>query len=276
MDTENTQVIQESKELIKLPISEIFSSVQGEGVNAGKMSTFVRYFGCNLYCDWCDAYYTVGKLLQARNMKPKFDMISLEDVVGKIIDYANPHLVITGGEPAMQKTLKDLLVAVTDIQSIPEDFNPRDVPYDPEILKHDKTVDGYTTLYPTIELETNGTIALPELDKYIDWYDVSPKTMNSLVKAEDRIKPDAMNWFAKNPKAFFKFVVSSREDIKEIQETYLFPFYIQPSRVMLMPEGTDKMEILEKSKWIIDECKLNGYRYSPRLQILIYGNKRGT
>ena len=40
-----------------LPPAEIFRSIQGEGVNMGRVRTFVRFSGCNLHCVWCDTPY---------------------------------------------------------------------------------------------------------------------------------------------------------------------------------------------------------------------------
>jgi len=48
------------------------------------------------------------------------------------------------------------------------------------------------------------------------------------------------------------------------------------NRVLLMPEGVDRDTLRERGEWIAEVCKDKGYRYSPRMQIHIYGNKRGT
>jgi len=42
-----------------------------------------------------------------------------------------------------------------------------------------------------------------------------------------------------------------------------------------MPEGLRREELLERSTWIVDECRSHGFRYSPRLHILLWGSKRG-
>ena len=44
---------------MKLKISEIFYSIQGEGVDMGIPTIFLRLFGCNLRCTWCDSMYAV-------------------------------------------------------------------------------------------------------------------------------------------------------------------------------------------------------------------------
>lgn len=75
-------------------ISEIFHSIQGEGVNAGKPAVFVRLGSCNLRCRWCDTKYAWSN---SKNM-------SLPAVFKKIKQFKNcKHLVITGGEPLLQQ-----------------------------------------------------------------------------------------------------------------------------------------------------------------------------
>ncbi len=50
----------------------------------------------------------------------------------------------------------------------------------------------------------------------------------------------------------------------------------QPADVLLMPEGTDSATLAERSEWVGEVCKRTGFRYCPRLHVLMYGNKRGT
>ena len=78
------------------PVSEVFTSLQGEGLRIGAPSTFVRLVGCNLSCAWCDTPYTwrpdmfdAGTLMTPEAIAARFEA---DDVV------------ITGGEP----TLHDL------------------------------------------------------------------------------------------------------------------------------------------------------------------------
>jgi 7-carboxy-7-deazaguanine synthase len=48
------------------------------------------------------------------------------------------------------------------------------------------------------------------------------------------------------------------------------------SKVMLMPEGIDPATLRERAVWLAEICKREGFRYSPRLHVDLYGNTRGT
>jgi 7-carboxy-7-deazaguanine synthase len=47
-------------------------------------------------------------------------------------------------------------------------------------------------------------------------------------------------------------------------------------RVILMPEGTDGDRLRERGVWLVEVCKEEGFRFSPRLQVDLWGNRRGT
>lgn len=73
-------------------IDEIFASIQGESTDAGKPCVFVRLFGCNVGCTFCD---------QKQNSKRKKKM-SIGNVVNAISRHHIHNVCITGGEPLLQ------------------------------------------------------------------------------------------------------------------------------------------------------------------------------
>ncbi len=90
-----------------LSVSEIFSSLQGEGPNRGKPVIFLRTAGCNLRCTWCDTPYAL-ELRQGTRL-------STEDVLEKIKQFDVKHIVLTGGEPMIQqKFLKPIFEQLPD------------------------------------------------------------------------------------------------------------------------------------------------------------------
>ena len=82
--------------MINIPISEIFYSLQGEWPNTGKPSIFVRFWGCNLKCSWCDSKYAWHKD-HIKEMKT----MELYDICNLIESFDGTHVIFTGGEPAM-------------------------------------------------------------------------------------------------------------------------------------------------------------------------------
>ena len=85
-----------------MQISEIFYSLQGEGISLGKPVVFVRLSGCHLRCVWCDTKYT-WPLSSGEKM-------TLAEIVKEIKKFPAKHIVITGGEPLLQQDeLKKLL-----------------------------------------------------------------------------------------------------------------------------------------------------------------------
>lgn len=228
-----------------LPVSEIFLSVQGEGIHAGTPSVFLRTYFCNLTCTWCDSKYTWQNQdkstdgVDYRGMKAR-------DVLDRVLAFNCKHLVLTGGEPLLHQRLL------------------------PMILSRLKKEGLY------VELETNGTIVpKAEMLELVDCFNVSPKTSNSHVDRRVRTRRMALNGLVTSGKAWFKFVVSDFGDLSEVEEL-IGEFSIPRDRVMLMPEGTDTTLLLERGRWLVDVCKERGFRFTPRLHILLFGNKRGT
>lgn len=84
-----------------MKVIEIFDSIDGEGVFAGELATFIRLAGCNLRCRYCDTKYS----FDPQNAE---DM-SITTIVNKCRSIGNKHVTLTGGEPLIHKEAKQLI-----------------------------------------------------------------------------------------------------------------------------------------------------------------------
>src|SRR5690242_19361171 len=80
-------------------VSEIFASIQGEGVSAGVPSVFVRLAECNLKCEWCDTKYTWD--WEHHDRAAEVHELDESEVLARI--GAASNVVVTGGEPLLQQ-----------------------------------------------------------------------------------------------------------------------------------------------------------------------------
>ncbi len=231
---------------------EIFASVQGEGPSVGMPVAFLRLSRCNLACVWCDTAYTwhfegdnrPHRSGESFDRKANQVEVSEEEAAQRIARLGQKRLVITGGEPLLQAgKLATMLDNLPDMQ---------------------------------VEIETNGTVDPPaRLDIRVDQYNVSPKLAHSGNPADLALKPEMLDRWATDERAFFKFVISEPADVEEVRalvDTHMIP----PARVFLMPEGTDSETLRQREKWLAPLCLEHGFRMTDRLHIHLFGDTRGT
>src|SRR5476649_334099 len=229
-------------------ISEIFYSLQGEGELAGIPSVFVRTSGCNLRCGWCDTPYA--------SWEPEGRARSVAQIVQEVSRHgAAKHVVLTGGEPMIARDIRDLAAELKKL--------------------------GYH-----ITIETAATVAPEGIECALA--SLSPKLLNSAPDGTKhavwRKKHESTRWQPAVIRSWldaypcqFKFVVAKPTDLEEIEGMMaLLKRDIPRHKIMLMPEGITQEALRARATWLGDLCKARGYRYAPRLQIELYGNKRGT
>lgn len=221
-------------------VCEIFKSIQGEGNVVGRPSTFVRMYGCNLTCTWCDTKYSWA---EQENAKEGIDYtwMTSEQIFEKVSEFDAPLVTITGGEPLLQ-------------------------PLEP--LVNDLVNSGYSIL-----IETNGTIKPSKgLQKLVSVWSVSPKTSN----AGFSIKYGKLEWLQNVNDYYLKFVVvNPRKDTREILN-FLKERNIDVSKVILQPDGT-REDYIDAVKELMDFAREElQFRVLPQLHRLAWGHKRAV
>ena len=89
---------------VRLRITEIFASLQGESTRVGLPTVFVRLTGCPLRCTWCDTAYAFSG----------GETRTLDDILAEVAGHGLRHVCVTGGEPLAQKGCLALLAALCD------------------------------------------------------------------------------------------------------------------------------------------------------------------
>lgn len=228
-------------------VSEIFHSLQGEGVLTGVPSVFVRASGCNLRCNWCDTPYA--------SWEPEGETRTVAQIVAEIRNHPARHVVLTGGEPMIAK----------DIRILADELKK---------LDYHVTIETAATIAP-------GGIACDLASLSPKLLNSAPDERLSVAwrKKHEQLRwqPNVVReWIDRYPYQF-KFVVSQPSDIEEIEGMLVsLGRDIPRDRVLLMPEGTTLETIRSRAGWLGELCKARGYRYAHRLHIELYGNKRGT
>ncbi len=227
-------------------VMEIYRSVQGEGTLMGVPTTFVRFFACNLRCDWCDTKYSWSV-----REGGWWDKLSPIDVAHEVERLGARHVVLTGGEPTLQRELPALAQLL-------------------QARKHHLTV------------ETNATIFPAAVVPLIDLWSLSPKLGSAgasylrhdvIERFLATLEPDQQQW---------KFVV--RDDVDEAGLRNLlrrYPVFAQRRLpIVLQPEGDvaslDYPAALERLANRVREPFWDDYyvRVLPQMHVIVWGRRR--
>jgi 7-carboxy-7-deazaguanine synthase len=204
---------------------------------------FVRLAGCPLRCRWCDTKYAWDEAAGAH--------YSVAKIVQVVQQWPCKFIVITGGEPMINSDLSQL---VQELKAAG---------------KH-------------ITIETAGIAFVPDMP--CDLMSVSPKLSNSAptdpelaaVHEDSRLDIAVLRKLIDEYGYQLKFVVDCEDDLTEIAQTLKEIGNADSEKVMLMPQAATRDELLAKSPMVAELCKRTGFSFSPRLQVLLWNNKKGT
>jgi 7-carboxy-7-deazaguanine synthase len=229
-----------------MKISEIFYSIQGEGKLTGVPSVFVRASGCNLRCVWCDTPYA--------SWEPEGESSSVPIIVEKVEEYGAQHVVLTGGEPMIMPDIVELATALKE-------------------RGHHITVETAATVFKEMPIDLASLS--PKLSNSTPWEREGGRFAQQHEKLRLNV-PVIQQFIDSSPEFQLKFVVSAEKDLEEIESLLAQLKNWNRDDVLLMPEGIDQATRSNRMEWLGELCKKTGYRFCPRLHIMMYGNKRGT
>lgn len=238
---------------MKLWVSEMFHSIQGEGRFTGAPSFFVRVVGCNLRCWWCDTMYTSWKPEEG------LGQCDLQSVADAALSSGAPHVVLTGGEPMLYPEQVGVLCGW--------------------LRSHGRKV----------TVETNGTVYDSRVQP--DLWSVSPKLESSFPDRAKHpaehslharnLRPATMRHFwevaegTAGTDVQYKFVVCAEKDVDDVS-ALCGEHGLPRGKVWLMPEGVTGDKVAENGRWVAEACKRHGFNLAMRVHTMLWGHRRGV
>ena len=211
-----------------MQITEIFYSIDGEGTRAGLPVIFIRSFGCNMLCSYCDSHYSVLPSCKRTDVKE----MSVSEICESIQQYPCKRVTFTGGEPLLQKDCYELIRALISY--------------------------GYE-----VNVETNGSINPYRLNPYNsdtleDEYLSSEKLFFTFdykcpsSNQEDKMELSCLQDMRE--KDVLKFVVGDREDLEKAEA--IVDHFSPKGQIYISPvfgkiESSDIVEFLKKSDTLL-------------------------
>ena len=198
-------------------ISEIFKSIQGEGKFVGVQQIFIRFFGCNMHCVWCDTPQSIGDTTQ------EFKTYSINTLLKEVTAWQEEvqSISLTGGEPLMQVSfIQDLL---------------------PQLKKIKKD----------IHLETNGIYyeELKEIINDVDVVAIDLKLPSSTQEKSFWIEHEKFLQEAVKKEVFIKAVISNKTEENDVVKARDLIASINPNILFILQPNS-----LEIRQGVIEKC----------------------
>lgn len=221
---------------MKYRIVEKFVSVNGEGLKSGALATFVRFFGCNLRCDYCDSRYSYDPNEECEEM-------TADEIVGYIKDCGVENVTLTGGEPIIQEGIGELIDMI-----VKAGFN--------------------------VEIETNGAVDIAPFADIRDVADAARSGSLSFT-LDYKTGCSGMtrhmireNWDVLTKRDCIKFVVGSSEDLDEMREIVTANQLTQRTNILV--SACFGRITLEEIAGYLKRYTMNGVRMQVQLHKVIW------
>ncbi len=216
---------------LRLPMVEIFETIEGEGTRAGFPTVFVRLFGCNLRCSWCDTVYSYPPYEAETTM-------NIREITEQVSKYRSTHVCVTGGEPLLYGDKSSALInAIAQLPQIQD-----------------------------IHIETNGAIALDLFLAHIPSSKVRYVMDVKLPDSSESVRMHMANLALLRKQDEVKFVIASEADFRyavhilEKYPTVALPLFspvwgsLEPTKLveLMLAEGLSHVKLnmqLHKIIW---------------------------
>lgn len=267
-------------------VSEIFYSIQGEGLRMGHPSVFVRFFGCNFRCPGfgCkrgelskEPDEIANYVCQNKEKFPTYDSLPLAKTGCDSYPSWHPKLKCYSKDMDVHMLYNEILKVV------PDDVNTNDIDIvftggEPLLPGTQKFLEQFFNEYEDflksfscVTFETNGTQDIRiDLSRFNVVLSVSPKLSVSGVPRDKAIRPDVITSYSKKHKMYLKFVVSDPCDVDEVCDI-INTLDFKPD-VYIMPEGGTEERYNENMKKVANIAMSKGFIFCPRLHVTLFGN----
>ena len=269
---------------------DIPGTIQGEGKLAGIPVLFIRTCGCNLNCVWetgtgeispCDTSY-------ASHYPDEQEEWETDDIINVLRHNKGPikHVIISGGEPTIQPfPLCELAMKIKTSLGLHITLETNSTDFIPRLTEW---IDFFS-ISPKLSSSEPDSKKNLKLQRRISEVDMSYHKKNRRnitaiqhyinacmdYKSPDRDKP-VQQPVKKATKDFqLKFVISSPSDTEEIKNDFLNHLnYVSDEDIVLMPAGGTRELLRNTAEMTTRLAILNGWRYSPRLHIDLFNDRR--
>lgn len=235
-------------------------TLQGEGLNIGGLCAFVRFYGCDFRCNWCDTPFSLGK-----DKGGNFEEVTPEDILDRIkgLGHRINWIVLSGGNPLAQPaTMLDVLIG--------------------RLCR-----EGYS-----VQVETQGSIRPTKFQlRGVDFWSLSPKLPSAGPIYGDKESWKAVEYILLHGMGKYqqlKFVIADGLDYDVLKNRLLDLEHLEGVPIILQPEGQQnaqspfdidlyKKSILQLFNWVDrdrDYWKNYDVRILPQYHKILWGLER--
>jgi len=219
----------------RINLIENFVSWQGEGPDSGQAMIILRFKNCNLNCPWCDT-----KVKMRISTEAPYSLKEIQEAIIK----TRSGLLITGGEPTLNKYFNDTLSLINDLD------------------------------YPIANVESNGyrlqnLIASADPTKNVH-YMYSPKIFNT-DDLEIALSRSNLLLTSYPDKVYIKLVYEDRPEINKYLEwmsIFIGENISSFNKVWLMPEGVNRADLISNAGMVFDVCEKYRFNFSSRSHVI--------